>query len=106
MTIGVEDIADTEPVFSQFSYEVLIPENSPSMKVTTVEAIDPDTEKRITYYIKQGPFDKFTINPVTGDLYTTQGLDYERDSKHILIIGTEENDSGNMGSTTTVSVHY
>ncbi|XP_021945639.1 cadherin-99C [Folsomia candida] len=105
MTIGVEDIADTEPVFSQFSYEVLIPENSPSMKVTTVEAIDPDTEKRITYYIKQGPFDKFTINPVTGDLYTTQGLDYERDSKHILIIGTEENDSGNMGSTTTVVVH-
>lgn len=37
MTIGVEDIPDSEPIFSQFSYEVLIPENAPSMKVTTVE---------------------------------------------------------------------
>ena len=65
--------------------------------------MDPDTEKRITYYIKQGPFDKFNIDPITGDIYTTQGLDYERDVKHVLIIGTEENDSGNLGSTTTVS---
>jgi len=64
--------------------------------------VDPDTEKRITYYIKQGPFDKFNIDPITGDLYITQGLDYERETKHILIIGTEENDSGNVGSTTTV----
>lgn len=68
--------------------------------------MDPDTEKRITYYIKQGPFDKFNIDPITGDIYTTQGLDYERDPRHVLIIGTEENDSGNLGSTTTVSYIY
>ncbi|CAL8106487.1 unnamed protein product [Orchesella dallaii] len=104
MTIAIEDVPDTEPVFNRFSYEVSIPENLRATKVTRVEAMDPDTEKRITYYIKQGPFDKFNIDPITGDIYTTQGLDYERNAKHVLIIGTEENDSGNLGSTTTVIV--
>ncbi|ODN02036.1 Protocadherin-15 [Orchesella cincta] len=105
MTIAIEDVPDTEPVFNRFTYEVNIPENLRNSKVTRVEAMDPDTEKRITYFIKQGPFDKFNIDPITGDIYTTQGLDYERNAKHVLIIGTEENDSGNLGSTTTVIVN-
>jgi len=67
--------------------------------------MDPDTSPKITYFIKQGAFDKFSIDPVSGELYTTQGLDYERETKHILIIGTEENESGNMGATTTVIVN-
>jgi len=37
MTIAVEDIPDTEPMFNSFTYEVTIPENAPSMKVAKVE---------------------------------------------------------------------
>lgn len=105
VTVRVEDKDDEQPMFNRFVYEVSVPENLPSTRVTRVEAIDPDTIKKITYYIKQGPFDKFSIDAITGDIYTTQGLDYERENKHILIVGTEENDSGNVGATTTVIIH-
>lgn len=37
MTIAVEDIPDTEPVFNRFTYEVNIPENVRNTKVTRVE---------------------------------------------------------------------
>jgi hypothetical protein len=47
MTISVQDIPDTEPMFTQFTYEVTIPENSPMTKVTKVEVI---TEKLIYRY--------------------------------------------------------
>lgn len=61
--------------------------------------------KRITYVIKQGPSDLFSVNPGTGVVKTIRGLDYEKEMKHILIIGTLENDSDKPGANTTVIVH-
>ena len=69
------------------------------------QAWDPDTTKKMTYYIKQGPHDKFTIDSKTGEIRTTQGLEFEEAKQHILIVGLEENLSGNIGSTTTVILH-
>lgn len=37
MTIAVEDVPDTEPVFNRFTYEVSMPENVRNTKVTRVE---------------------------------------------------------------------
>ncbi|CAG7831348.1 unnamed protein product, partial [Allacma fusca] len=105
VTVQVEDKDDEQPMFNRFVYEVSVPENLPNTRITRVEAIDPDTVKKITYFIKQGPYDKFSIDSITGDIYTAQGLDYERENKHIIIVGTEENDSGNVGATTTVIIH-
>lgn len=68
------------------------------------QADDPDTIKKITYVIHQGPTDLFRIDENTGAVYTTRGLDYEKDSEHVLIIGTLENMSNNEGSTTKVLV--
>lgn len=69
------------------------------------QADDPDTVKRVTYVIKQGPSDLFTIDPNTGMVRTLRGLDYEKDSQHTLIIGTLENPNQTPGATTKVIVN-
>lgn len=77
----------------------------PEYFVTDVQAEDPDSIKKITYVIHQGPTDLFRIDENTGSIFTTRGLDYEKDSQHTLIIGTLENMSNEKGSTTTVIVN-
>lgn len=60
--------------------------------------------KEITYIIKQGNTDMFSIDRKTGIVKTLRGLDYERENMYVLIIGTEENNSNEDGSTTKVFV--
>lgn len=47
----------------------------------------------------------FRIDENTGSIFTTRGLDYEKESQHVLIIGTLENMSSKEGSTTKVIVN-
>lgn len=47
----------------------------------------------------------FNIDPKTGAIKTIRGLDYERESQHVLIIGTVENTSNLPGSTTRVVIN-
>lgn len=68
------------------------------------QAEDPDTFKEITYIIKQGNTEMFSIDRKTGVVKTIRGLDYERENMYILVIGTEENDSMMEGSITKVTV--
>lgn len=63
-----------------------------------------DTIKKITYVIKQGPTDLFTVDPQTGELKCTRGLDYERESNYTIVIGTAENQSDEPGATTKVII--
>ncbi|XP_030756707.1 cadherin-99C [Sitophilus oryzae] len=104
VAVEVEDVEDEVPVFRDEKYEALIPENMADHYVTTVEAFDPDTIKKITYVIHQGPTDLFRIDEKTGAIYTTRGLDFEKDDRHVLIIGTLENMSNEKNSTTKVIV--
>ncbi|XP_066582504.1 cadherin-99C isoform X2 [Prorops nasuta] len=105
VTVKVLDVEDEVPVFHQSSYEARVKENIPDHIVTQVTADDPDTKKQITYIIKQGDTELFNIDPKTGVIKTSRGLDYEKDAQHILIIGTEENTSNLPGSTTKVIVN-
>lgn len=74
--------------------------------VYSSQADDPDTaKKRVTYVIKQGPSDLFTVDPTTGTIRTLRGLDYEKDGQHTLIIGTLENSNQTPGATTKVIVN-
>lgn len=59
----------------------------------------------ITYVIRQGPTELFKIDPRTGTIYTTRGLDFERDNQHTLIIGTMENPTNEKGATTKVIIN-
>lgn len=69
-----------------------------------MQAEDPDTKKEITYTIRQGPAELFTIDPVTGDIRTTRGLDYEEDTSYELIVGTVENKGNSPGATARIFV--
>ncbi|XP_076395319.1 cadherin 99C isoform X2 [Megachile rotundata] len=105
VTVKVIDVEDEVPVFHQSSYEARVKENVPDYTVLQVTADDPDTKKQITYMIKQGDTELFSIDPKTGVIKTIRGLDYERENQHILIIGTVENTSDLPGSTTKVVVN-
>jgi protocadherin-15 len=63
-----------------------------------------DTNKSITYVIKQGPPDLFKIDKKTGEIKTARGLDYESENQYTLVVGTEENPSLRPGATTKVVV--
>ncbi|KAL0104590.1 hypothetical protein PUN28_017380 [Cardiocondyla obscurior] len=105
VTVKVIDIEDEVPVFHQSSYEARVKENVPDYNVIQVTADDPDTKKQITYMIKQGDTELFSIDPKTGVIKTVRGLDYESQSQHVLIVGTEENTSDLPGSTTRVVIN-
>lgn len=104
VAIEVEDVEDEVPIFRDETYEALVPENMADHFVTSVEAYDPDSIQKITYVIHQGPTDLFRIDEKTGAIYTTRGLDYEKDQQHVLVIGTLENMSNEKNSTTKVIV--
>lgn len=70
-----------------------------------LQAEDPDTNPKVTYIIKQGPSDLFTIDPKTGVIRTARGLDYELESQYILMVGTLENPGSEPGATTRVIVN-
>ncbi|XP_028050780.1 cadherin-99C isoform X1 [Monomorium pharaonis] len=105
VTVRVIDVEDEVPVFHQSSYEARVKENVPDYNVIQVTADDPDTKKQITYMIKQGDTELFSIDPKTGIIKTVRGLDYESQSQHVLIVGTEENTSNLPGSTTRVVIN-
>lgn len=77
------------------------------MFITVVhyQADDPDTNQKITYVIKQGSTELFSIDPKTGIITTTRGLDYEKESQYILVVGTLENPGTGPGATTRVIVN-
>ncbi|KAF6213242.1 hypothetical protein GE061_010959 [Apolygus lucorum] len=105
VTVHVIDTEDELPVFHQPVYEAKVPENTPDFTVTQVTADDPDTTKKITYVIKQGPNDLFKIDPSTGVIKTVEGLDYEMESQYVLIVGTLENNTTKPGATTKIMVN-
>ncbi|XP_054267666.1 cadherin-99C-like [Macrosteles quadrilineatus] len=105
VVVFVTDIEDEAPIFHLTSYEASVPENVPNFMVTHVVAADPDTKKQITYVIRQGPTDLFTIDSQLGVIRTLQGLDYERESQHTLVVGTKENMGNKPGATTKVTIY-
>ncbi|XP_065211081.1 cadherin-99C isoform X2 [Planococcus citri] len=105
VTVKVTDVEDELPIFHIAQHEVKVPENVPDHTVIQVKADDPDTVKRITYVIRQGPTDLFAIDKNTGVVKTVKGLDYEKEVQHILIIGTVENPTNKPGATTKVIVN-
>ncbi|MGH0173597.1 UNVERIFIED_CONTAM: hypothetical protein FKN15_066041 [Acipenser sinensis] len=79
VSVRVLDIDDNSPVFSQASYTVNLPENSPvGTIILNLKAKDADLESNVTYRIRtQEARQLFSVNSVTGDLSVLQTLDFE-----------------------------
>ncbi|KAF4085313.1 hypothetical protein AMELA_G00115940 [Ameiurus melas] len=80
LSIAVLDINDNSPVFSQTSYSIILPENSPpDMVILNLTALDADLNSNITYHIRTPEARKlFELNPVTGELKVLHTLDFEK----------------------------
>ncbi|XP_071778111.2 protocadherin-15-like isoform X2 [Centroberyx gerrardi] len=79
LLVKVTDIDDNSPVFSQETYVVNVPENSPvGTVVLNLTAVDSDLFSNVTYRIKtESARQLFSVNPVTGELAVLQTLDFE-----------------------------
>ncbi|XP_034041388.1 protocadherin-15a isoform X2 [Thalassophryne amazonica] len=79
LSVKVTDIDDNSPVFSQQSYVVNVPENSPvGTVVLKLRAVDADLFSNVTYRIKtESARQLFYLNPVTGELSVLLTLDFE-----------------------------
>lgn len=107
VTVRVLDVADEVPRFADTLIEVRVPENLPDYVVAKVHAHDPDTIKEITYTLRRGATDLFRVDAATGQVYTQSqrgGLDYERERRHELVIGTLENGGEGPGDTVRILV--
>ncbi|XP_038592050.1 protocadherin-15-like isoform X1 [Micropterus salmoides] len=83
LSVTVLDVDDNSPIFTQQTYNVSLPENSPKDTVILqLKAIDADLGSNITYRIRTEGLDQnivqlFHIDPVTGKLSVLKILDYE-----------------------------
>lgn len=68
------------------------------------QAEDLDSHQQITYVLRQGPTDLFTIDPQTGVIRTTRGLDFESAQEHNLVVATMENPSTEPGAEARVHI--
>ena len=92
----MQDNNDNPPVFSQPAYDVSVSEDVPvDLELVRVQASDMDERARLSYSI-YGSVDPasmrlFRVNPGTGIIYTTDRLDYEARTQHILTIMVRRN---------------
>ncbi|XP_035527225.1 protocadherin-15-like [Morone saxatilis] len=83
LSVTVLDVDDNSPIFTQQTYNVSLPENSPKDTVILqLKAIDADLGSNLTYRIRTEGLDQeipqlFHIDPVTGELSVLKVLDYE-----------------------------
>ncbi|KAK6301892.1 hypothetical protein J4Q44_G00279450 [Coregonus suidteri] len=100
LSVTVLDVDDNSPVFSQLSYTVNLPENSPKKTVILqLTAKDADLDSNITFRIRTPEAKQlFDVNPVTGELSVLQTLDFETlaASDHTYTFMVEAHSGGSM----------
>uniref|UniRef100_A0A673ZJU0 Protocadherin-related 15b n=1 Tax=Salmo trutta TaxID=8032 RepID=A0A673ZJU0_SALTR len=112
LSVTVLDVDDNSPVFSQPSYTVNLPENSPKNTVIlqfTVSAKDADLDSNITFRIRtQEARQLFAVNPVTGELSVLQTLDFETlaasDHTYTFVVEALDNEESMPPGLATVTV--
>ncbi|KAI7805139.1 putative protocadherin-related 15a [Triplophysa rosa] len=79
LLVEVTDINDNSPVFSQATYMVSVPENTPARTVILrIAAVDADLVSNVTYRIKtEAARQLFAVNRLTGAVSVLQALDFE-----------------------------
>lgn len=86
------------------SYNVSIHENEPvGFSVIKVEAIDEDLDMNanLTYHIQEGSFNHFSIDHITGLIYTSSKLDFDQHPNYVIkTLAVDKGIPALTGSTT------
>ncbi|XP_072522693.1 protocadherin-15b isoform X1 [Salminus brasiliensis] len=110
LSISVLDVDDNSPVFSQPSYSVILPENSPAgMAILQLSASDADLNSNITYRIRtEEARQLFALNPITGELRVLYTLDFEKltpeGTTHTFVVEAVDSDGSMPPGLATVTV--
>ncbi|XP_059918557.1 protocadherin beta-16-like [Gadus macrocephalus] len=108
--ITVLDVNDNAPVFNQSVYRATVIENAPvGTHITTVNASDADTGSNglVTYYfsnLKGGLANLFKIDSVSGKVSVSGNIDFEKDRKYEIRVGSKDHGGLNDGSKLIVEV--
>lgn len=97
--VYVQDVNDNDPIFTQDSYQVNVPENvAKGTIIKQVEADDHDEGPNgsVVYYLNtgntQGGVEMFQINHTTGEIFIVASLD--REIKEFFMLSVVANDKG------------
>lgn len=87
----------------------MVDENDGDLELATLEAHYPDEQPGpITYIMKSGDSNLFSVSSYTGKLILLKPLDAELDKEFVIVVGTAEADQlttdPNMTHTTTITV--
>uniref|UniRef100_A0A3B3YYC6 Cadherin domain-containing protein n=1 Tax=Poecilia mexicana TaxID=48701 RepID=A0A3B3YYC6_9TELE len=111
ITILVNDVNDNPPTFTHSQYNVNILENQPmGTLVMKLEAQDSDdgTNAKIFYHISRETNSEvssfLTINPDTGELFTSRLFDYEQSAHFQMKVAARDGGDPAFSTTCTVNV--
>ena len=91
VTIHIEDSNDNSPIFEQAQYIFSFEEDEPvDISVGRVIAHDADLEN-ISYFISENSSLLFTVNALTGELFTNATFDREASDTHIITVVATDN---------------
>lgn len=102
------DVNDNSPKFLLESYNVSIHENEPiGHSVVMVEAIDEDLDMNanLTYHIQEGSFNHFSIDHITGLIYTSSKLDFDQHSNYTIKTFAIDKGTPALTGSTTVFIN-
>ncbi|XP_036069767.1 protocadherin gamma-A11 isoform X8 [Oryzias melastigma] len=108
INVEVLDANDNAPVFSQSVYRAVVPENAPKgTAILKVSATDNDkgANGEMTFsfpHQTDGAASVFNINPQTGEIIVSGGLDYEKTKQYEINI--EVSDKGGLTDTSKVQI--
>ncbi|XP_066284098.1 cadherin-23-like [Branchiostoma lanceolatum] len=105
--IRIVDINDNAPVFGQSSYQTNVNENvAVGTSVITVSASDVDngTNGEVNYYMLDTSV-PFTVDNMTGVLYTSGNLDRESVSSYTFLVYVRDQGTPQFSGETTVTVY-
>ncbi|XP_017657215.1 cadherin-related family member 2 isoform X1 [Nannospalax galili] len=109
VTIYLTDINDHRPTFPESSYELSVPEHSPTgFEVTSsIHAVDEDKGKwgHITYSLLSGNGeDLFEVDPNSGTVKVKNGSLLDREKQAVYYLTLQATDSGNQSASTTLKI--
>uniref|UniRef100_A0A2H8TNX3 Cadherin-related family member 1 n=1 Tax=Melanaphis sacchari TaxID=742174 RepID=A0A2H8TNX3_9HEMI len=112
VVVYLDDVNDNAPRFTGAAYDVQLPENATAgVRVTTVEAVDPDTGPfgSIRYTAVLGfKNSSLVLDPITGVIVVSNdnhGFDREESAEYRLTVEARDMDGSGLATTVPLNIH-
>ena len=105
-TLTIHDVNDNSPTFSTALFEFVVQENAATgTKVGQVSATDADSDPYNTFTFSfGGTVAEFTIEEISGEIFTMQPLDRENRSRYDLVVVATDRHTTELSSSARVTI--